>query len=173
MNAITAIGAGLDGIGDGERALVRLMRSWVALRRGDEPVLPALLAVADSLGLGGHAAVAVDSMLSLTEACLARQLGCERDDSRSLDFDERAVLALIDQGQFIDGAHTPRTIPHGLPGVLAWATVAVRRAFAQAGLRLDTPVLDTPGLEVPRPDRVLPTIAGSAAKCPFVAAPRS
>ena len=76
MNAITAIGAGLDGIGAPERVLVRMMRFWVVHRGVPEPVLPALVAFSDRFGLGGHAAMAVDSMLSLTEACLARPLHC-------------------------------------------------------------------------------------------------
>ena len=44
-----------------------------------------------------------------------------------------------------DAGVTPRSIPHGLPGVLAWATVAVRTAFADAGLALAPPGLATAG----------------------------
>ena len=140
MNAVapfdTYRGANL---GDAERALVRLMRGWTMLRRCPEPVLPAFVACADLCGLNSHAAVAIDSMLALTEACLARPLRAEASHSQTLAADERAVLALLDQGRFIRGAYAPRTIPHGLPGVLIWATVAVRHAFTEAGYDLETP----------------------------------
>lgn len=138
MNAFSSIGGGLQSIGEGERGLVRLMREWTVLRtRADQPLLPVFVACAELGGLNGHAAVAIDSMLSLTEACLGRPLRAEPAGSRALGFDERAVLALLDQGRFVRGAYAPRSIPHGLPGVLAWATVAVRKAFAEAGLSLE------------------------------------
>ena len=138
MNAVTGFGTYRDAnLGDAERTLVGLMREWTVLRRRPEPALPAFVACADVCGLNGHAAVAIDSMLSLTEACLARPLRAEASHSQTLAADERAVLALLDQGRFIRGAYTPRTIPHGLPGVLAWATVAVRQAFTEAGYNLE------------------------------------
>ena len=138
MNAVAPFGTYRDAnLGDAERALVHLMREWTVLRRCPEPALPAFVACADLCGLNSHAAVAIDSMLALTEACLARPLRAEASYSQTLAADERAVLALLDQGRFIRGAYTPRTIPHGLPGVLAWATVAVRKAFTEAGYNLE------------------------------------
>ncbi|GGE02847.1 hypothetical protein GCM10011529_06610 [Polymorphobacter glacialis] len=136
MNAFTAIETHVASLGIAERSLVRMMRFWVAQRRRGEHFLPEFVAFAEACRLDGHAAVAIDSMLSLTESCLARALMAGDDDGQRVGFDEHAVLALVDQGRFVGGARTPRNIPHGLPGVLAWATVAVRRAFSQAGLDL-------------------------------------
>lgn len=135
MSAVAPVEATIARIGSAEHALVRMMRFWVAQPLRDQ-LLPGLVALAERVGADSHTAVAVDSMLSLTEACLERPLIAEDDHSLRLGFDELAVLALIDQGRFIDGARSPRSIPHGLPGVLAWATVAVRRAFTHAGLEL-------------------------------------
>ena len=152
MNGMININAGLAGIGNGERLFITLMREWTVLRSGNAACLPPFLACAEIHGLNSHAADAVDSMLYLTQACLDRALCAETLTSRTLGCDERAVLTLLDQGRFISGAYTPRSIPHGLPGVLAWATVAVRKAFTEAGICLETP---------PR----------TAASCPFLEAP--
>lgn len=137
MNVMTRIDSGFAAIGHGECLFIGLMREWTVLRRRREPLLPVFVPCAELHGLNGHAAVAIDSMLHLTEACLGRPLRAETGASRTLGFDERAVLALLDQGRFIRGAYAPRSIPHGLPGVLAWATVAVRKAFAAAGISLE------------------------------------
>ena len=137
MNVMSRIDSGFADISQGERLFVSLMREWTAFRLRPEPLLPAFVPYAELHGLNGHGAVAIDSMLYLTEACLGRSLRAETAVSRTLGFDERAVLALLDQGRFIRGAYAPRSIPHGLPGVLAWATVAVRKAFAEAGVSLE------------------------------------
>ena len=148
---------GLAGIGGGERLFIALMRDWAALRTGGEPLLPVFRARAEVRGMNGHGAVAVDTMLCLTQSLLDRALQAETQASQRLGGDECAVLVLLDQGRFVRGAYAPRSIPHGLPGVLAWATLAVRQAFAAAGICLDAtrptqalcPFQRTPGQRTP------------------------
>lgn len=145
MSAMTIISCSVDDIGKAERLVIMHLRCWAGSRAAGDLVLPVLVAMADELGIAGQVAVALDSMFSLTEACLGRALAVESGDSRRLGADELAVLALLDQGRHISGAHTPHPIPHGLPGVLAWATVAVRQGFARNGLAMAGMPFTPPG----------------------------
>jgi hypothetical protein len=135
----------------GAQIIVRLMRHWVAAREENTVVLPSLVELAASLGAEGHVAVALDSLLALTEACLERPLRTECCCSRNLTADEAAVLTLIETARIPAGAATSGTVPHGLPGVLAWAATMVRQRIAEDGHAL------------PRAER------GADARCPFAA----
>ncbi len=114
---------------DGERAVVRLLRHYCAMRDrdGDGSGLSRLVALGQSLRLPPAGSVALASVFQLTEAVLGRQLVTECCCARCLSGDERAVVRLLGSPMpTAPGTATP-DIPHGLPGALAWAVLSVRR----------------------------------------------
>ncbi len=114
---------------DGERAVVRLLRHYCAMRDHDSEGtgLSRLVALGQSLRLPAPGIVALESVFQLTEAVLGRRLVAECCCSRCLSGDERAVIRLLGSRMpTLPGTATP-DIPHGLPGALAWAVLSVRR----------------------------------------------
>ena len=130
-----------------EAVLVRLYRRWVAAREAGVGTGGSLAGLASDLGVEPLAAVALDSMLQLTEACLGRRLRAECCCSANRCADERALLLLIAAAQDARPGFAPATMPHGLPAALAWAAVSLNR------------LLDDP----------LPPAVGPIRQCPFAA----
>jgi hypothetical protein len=116
-----------------EAIVIRLLRHWVAAQQSGTPALPAMIDLAAGIGTSGEVAIALDSLLALTQACLERPLRSECCCSTALSGDELAVLLLIGSARVTPGARTSRAIPHGLPGVLAWAAAMVRARLADDG----------------------------------------
>ncbi len=110
--------------------IVRLLRRWVAACEAEQDRLASLVELASELGQSPHAAAALDGLLQLTEECLGRPLKAECCCSRRLAADERAVLLMIASAPAPGQPLASRDIPHGLPGALAWAATALRRAMS-------------------------------------------
>lgn len=115
--------------GRGEQFVVRLLRRWVACRQMGEPTTPSLVRLADALDGSVQAAVALDSLLFLTEGMLGRTLIAGRCGDRELSADERGVLLLLAHARRAGPVHTTRAMPHGLAGPLAFAVASVRLAL--------------------------------------------
>lgn len=106
-----------------EHILVRLMRRWAAARDLGENSTVSVVILANHLGELAMVAVALDSMLQLTESCLGRRLETECCCSQAVSGDERAVLVMIRS----HAGPSLVNIPHGLPGALAWAATSLGR----------------------------------------------
>lgn len=111
----------------GGLVVVRLLRRWVAIRQLGQASLPALVEFGNSLGIPTQIVIALASMFQLTEASLGRPLAAECCCRRDLGGDERAVLLLLASLPAPPGPSASPTIPHGVPGALAWAVLSVRR----------------------------------------------
>lgn len=98
--------------------VVRMLRRWAAVRSLGEKALPNLVRLAGELGEQPQVAISLHSLFQLTESCLRRPLEPECCCTKRVSRDEEALLVLI--------GCVPERIPHGLPGVLAWAAVTVR-----------------------------------------------
>lgn len=118
----------MERIGSGltwsDFVVVRLLRRWAAVRSLGERALPSLVALARELGEEPQVAISLHSVFQLTEGCLGRPLEPECCCSKNLSKDEQAMLVLI-------GA-MPERVPHGLPGVLAWAAATARLMLGRA-----------------------------------------
>jgi hypothetical protein len=110
---------------------VRLLRRWVAAREAHEHALASLVELTGELGLPPQVAVALGSLFQLTENCLGRPIEAECCCSRSIGSDERAILLMIALGSGETLPLASETIPHGLPAVLAWAVMSVRRVLRE------------------------------------------
>jgi hypothetical protein len=107
--------------------VVRLLRRWYAEGATGNNKLHSLVSLACELGVQAQAAVAVASLLQLTEACLGRPLEAECCCSPKLSRDERAVLILLDNAPSLGPGKASHAIPHGLPAALLWAAASVRQ----------------------------------------------
>lgn len=126
MEAVTA------EMGWSEWLVVRLLRRWAAAGESGDPIT-GLMELAETMGVAPDAALAVASLLQLTEAHLARPLVAECCCSNSLAADERAILLLLVTPTGIGDPHATPTIPHGLPAALRWAVASVRRLMGLDG----------------------------------------
>lgn len=116
--------------------LVRLVRRWVALRETGMPALPAMVERAGEFGIPAEAAVALASVLELTEACLGRPLRAMCCSSHEIGADERALLLLLALAPESGAPLSSPEIPHGLPSALGWAVASLRRLLGAASFRL-------------------------------------
>jgi len=107
--------------------VVRLLRRWSAEGTAGNNQLPSLVCLAGELGVQAQTAVAVASLLQLTEACLGRPLEAECCCSPALSRDEQAVLMLLDAAPSLRPGKASISIPHGLPAALLWAAASVRQ----------------------------------------------
>jgi hypothetical protein len=107
-----------------EMVIVRLFRRWVAAREQGEG-LAGLIELAAELGFQAPAAIALDSLLQLTESCLGRRLRAECCCNQLRGPDEQAVLLLIAAAQEAWPGFAPAAMPHGLPSALVWAAVSL------------------------------------------------
>ncbi|WP_114953476.1 hypothetical protein [Sphingosinicella terrae] len=124
--------------------LVRLLRRWVALREAGVPTLPAMVERAGELGIPPEAAVALSSVLELTEACLGRPLSALCCSSHEIGADERALLLMLALAPEPSGALASRDIPHGLPSALGWAVASLRRVVGGSPFRLASALAECP-----------------------------
>lgn len=106
---------------------VRLLRRWAALRLSGEAQLPGLVGLATELGICSATAVAFGSVFQLTEACLERPLEAECCCSLDLSSDEHAILHMLRSAPSRGAPLASHSIPHGLPGALAWALASAKR----------------------------------------------
>lgn len=111
----------------GDPIVVRLLRRYAACCESGEQVLPSMIEFGSRLGRTGPAVVAFASVFEITEACLGRRLAASCCSGWELASDERAVLLLFACAGDARPVHTPRAIPHGLPGVLVWAVASANR----------------------------------------------
>lgn len=120
---------------------LRLVRRWAAARTAGADAMPALIELADELQEPREVAIALHSVLQLTESCLGRALEAECCCSPTMTPDEHALLMLIAAASPEPFPLAPAGIPHGLPGALSWAATAARIA------------LDAADTTAPRPER--------------------
>lgn len=117
------------GMAFAQGMIVRLLRLWSAtVARGDAP-MPVMVGAVVPLGIPAEAGIAAASLFELVEARLGRPLQPECCCSRTLSADEQAMLGLIDFAPATLGTHGSATIPHGLPAVVGWAAMALRRTL--------------------------------------------
>lgn len=124
--------------------IVRLFRRWAAAQALDEDALGAIIRLADEAERPVVLAVALHSVLQVTQECLGRPLEPSCHGSAHLSRDEQALLALLAHAAKSAGVRSTAEVPHGLPGVLCWSVGSLRRL-------LDEEV----------------TSAASPARCPF------
>lgn len=114
--------------GDGELAIVRLLRHYCGTRNmGVEDPLASLVELGEALRLPPAGSVAMASVFQLAEAVLGRELIAERCCSHRFSADERAMLRLLGSPMPSNSASADAAMPHGLPGALTWAVLSVRR----------------------------------------------
>lgn len=111
--------------------IVRLVRRWVAARSEGLATASSLVSLAQELSVDPVVAVALDSLLHLTEACLGRPLRAECCCSAEAGPDELAVLQLIRAARAPDPVLATAAMPHGLPGALAWAAASLARLMGE------------------------------------------
>lgn len=119
----------------GANPVAMMLRSWCSARRAGENPLPAMHAKSLPFGVSPEFVVACDGLFALTEALLSRPLVPECCCSPRLSTDEAALLALIDHAPQAGMIETSEAVPHGLPGVLRWAVMSVRRAIGDSDYR--------------------------------------
>lgn len=138
MSMMAPITAGRDWT---EHVLTRLARQYAAAREEGEPVLPSLVRVAERLGVSAAGAVAAGSLFELTEAVLGRPLRTGRACHEGATADERALLLLLAHAARSGPVRTSRAVPHGLPGVLAWAATSTMHALGAPACVDEVPTL--------------------------------
>jgi hypothetical protein len=124
--------------------VVRLLRHWVSARVMQENAMSGLVALARDLGEDEQVAIALESVFQLTEQCLGRPLDAECCCSKSVSADEGAILALIASAPRGGLPHSPRHLPHGLPGALCWAVAATRLALRTPARHSLDPTISCP-----------------------------
>lgn len=122
-----------DQLTQSERIAVRLFRRWAISRESGINPIVALHEVADVLRFPVETAVACASLFELVEGLLGRSLVRECCCSRACSADELALIGLLRCAPDLRldrrlGTAT-LAIPHGLPGAVCWAAMAVRRAL--------------------------------------------
>jgi hypothetical protein len=121
MSMMAPISVGRDWT---EHVLTRLVRRYATARETGEPALPSLVGLAGRLGVSSTGAVAAASLFELTEAVLGRPLRTGRACHEAASADERALLLMLAHAPRSGSVRTSRAVPHGLPGVLAWAATS-------------------------------------------------
>ena len=144
--------------------LVRLLRRWVALREAGLPPLPPMVERAGEFGVPAPAAVALASVLELTEACLGRPLRALCCSSHEIGADERALLLMLAVAPEPGAPQASADIPHGLPSALGWAVASLRRLLGGTSFRL---------LAAPAGCPFAPPPPGSEPACPAAARPKT
>jgi len=118
----------------GAGQVIALFRIWrAAMDEGRNP-LPALFAALGSTATNAELAPACDSFFALTQACLGRALLAGAAQSSELSPDEQGLLDTLRHVPPPAGGQASAAIPHGLPGALQWAAMAVLRAMDGSAL---------------------------------------
>ena len=109
--------------------VVRLFRAWSAQTEIGAPVMERLHAIVAPLGLPDETAIACASLFELIESHLGRRLERECCCGQRFSRDERALLGVIELAPSLGALSGSVAVPHGLPGAIVWACIAIRRAF--------------------------------------------
>lgn len=123
--------AGKDRFAQG--IVIRLFRAWSAQVEAGQAPMKRLQEIVAPLGLPDETAIACASLFELVEGHLGRRLVREACCSRRLSPDESALLGVLRVAPVLSTASGTAAVPHGLPGAIVWAVVAVRRALGMAG----------------------------------------
>lgn len=114
---------------DAERLAIRLFRTWsIARTAGLNPVV-ALHRMAEPLNYPTETAPACASLFELVEGLLCRSLVRECCCSSTFSPDELALIGLLRSAPDLGSGVATTAIPHGLPGAVCWASMAVGRAL--------------------------------------------
>lgn len=111
------------------RALVRLFRLWAMARESGEPTLHRMDEVATALALPDHASEVCACLFELIEHALDRELVRQCCCAVDLSPDEAAIIGLVSAAPELTPWRGCGEVPHGLPGSLHWAAMAVRAAL--------------------------------------------
>ena len=130
-------GGAWPGEGAEDARVVAVLRAYATARGTGGPLLPRLIAFAAEEGLGETATVALASVFELTEACLGRPL--LPGHGQALSADEEGVLMLLASANDVGPHCGSRTVPHGMPGALAWAARSAVRLTGGVCARPATP----------------------------------
>lgn len=109
--------------------VIRLFRAWWAQVETGHPPMERLQEIVAPLGLPDETAIACASLFELVEGHLERRLVRESCCSRRLSADESALLGVLRVAPSLTAVSGTAAIPHGLPGAIIWAVIAVRRAL--------------------------------------------
>lgn len=109
--------------------VVRLFRAWSAQTESGAPAMERLHAIVAPLGLPDETAIACASLFELVESHLGRRLERECCCSQRFSGDEKALLGVIELAPSLGALSGSVAVPHGLPGAIVWACIAIRRAF--------------------------------------------
>lgn len=125
-----------DQLTQSERIAVRLFRRWAIDRESGINPIVALHEVADALRFPVETAVACASLFELVEGLLGRSLVRECCCSRAYSADELALIGLLRCAPDLSLGTATLAIPHGLPGAVCWAAMAVRQALGLSPRRV-------------------------------------
>ena len=114
--------------------MVRLFRLWAMARETGENPMIWLYRTAYRHGYPDETANACTSLFELVEGHLRRKLVRERICNRIYSSDERALLGVVRAAPALASPYAAPAIPHGLPGAICWAAMAVRRALSINGI---------------------------------------
>lgn len=114
---------------DAERLAIRLFRTWSTAREAGLNPVVALHGIAEPLNYPAETAPACASLFELVEGLLGRSLVGDCCCSRSFSPDELALIGLLRCAPNLGPGVAFSAIPHGLPGAVCWAAMAVRRAL--------------------------------------------
>lgn len=120
---------GLQASDDARAIVVRLFRIWKMAHEDGEVGLGRMYQFSSELGLADEAATACASLFELIESEMERPLVRECCCSRTFSSDETALLGVIQVASVLEVSQGSVQIPHGLPGAIRWAAMAVRRAL--------------------------------------------
>lgn len=114
-----------------ELLIVRLIRRFAAARMLDEDALVAMTRMVSEAGEPPVIAVALHSVLQITEECLERPLEASCRGGTELSRDERAILALLSHAPWPGAVQGTAEVPHALPDVLCWAVASFNQMIGQ------------------------------------------
>lgn len=124
--------------------IVRLFRRWCAARQLEGNGAATMVTLAKELGEEPMLALALHSLLQLTEFHLGRSLKPEPACGQSLSSDEEALLLMIAAAPAPGEPLATCDIPHGLPGALSWAATSLKSLAGAAWDDAHRPVARCP-----------------------------
>lgn len=109
--------------------VIRLFRAWSAQVEAGHAPMERLQEIVAPLRLPDETAIACASLFELIEGHLGRRLVRESCCSRRLSPDESALLGVLRVVPSLSAVSGTAAVPHGLPGAIIWAVIAVRQAL--------------------------------------------
>lgn len=109
--------------------VIRLFRAWSAQVDAGHAPMERLQEIVAPLDLPDETAIACASLFELIEGHLGRRLIRESCCSRRLSPDESALLGVLRVAPSLSAVAGTAAVPHGLPGAIVWAVIAVRQAL--------------------------------------------